>query len=84
MIVEVVLSTVALDRAIRLATHPGRPGNVTCWAHEHDKIYAQIMSRGWNTQKRAFTQHYGTDVLDASLPSRSGGEAALAPHTRGG
>ncbi len=25
------------------------------------------MARGWNKKARAFTQHYGTDVLDSSL-----------------
>jgi GH15 family glucan-1,4-alpha-glucosidase len=25
------------------------------------------MSRGWNPEKGAFTQHYGTDVVDAAL-----------------
>jgi GH15 family glucan-1,4-alpha-glucosidase len=34
---------------------------------ERDKIYHQIMTRGWHPQKGAFTQHYDTDVLDASL-----------------
>src|SRR5271166_5148668 len=58
---------VALDRAIRLATQHGRPANLTRWTTERDKIYAQIMSRGWNQQKRAFTQQYGSDVLDAAL-----------------
>ncbi len=58
---------VALDRAIRLAAQHGRPANVTRWTTERDKIYTQIMSRGWNQQKRAFTQQYGSDVLDAAL-----------------
>ena len=30
-------------------------------------IYDQIMDRGWNHEREAFVQHYGTDVLDASL-----------------
>jgi GH15 family glucan-1,4-alpha-glucosidase len=58
---------VALDRAIRLATRHGRPANMSRWTAERDKIYDQIMARGWNPQKGAFTQHYATDVLDASL-----------------
>jgi GH15 family glucan-1,4-alpha-glucosidase len=58
---------VALDRMIRLASNHGRPGNVSRWTAERDKIYEQIMDRGWHQQKGAFTQHYGTDVLDASL-----------------
>jgi hypothetical protein len=32
-----------------------------------DRIYNQIMERGWHPARRAFVQHYDTDVLDASL-----------------
>jgi pentatricopeptide repeat protein len=58
---------VALDRAIRLAERHGRPANTTKWAAERDEIYNQIMTRGWNSKVKAFTQHYSTDVLDSSL-----------------
>ncbi len=58
---------VALDRAIRMAEHTGRPANIAKWAIERDRLYNQIMERGWNPVARAFTQHYGTDVVDSSL-----------------
>ena len=58
---------VALDRAVRLARRYGRPANVARWETERDLIYAQVMHLGWNATRRAFTQCYGTDVLDASL-----------------
>jgi pentatricopeptide repeat protein len=58
---------VALDRAIRLAERHGRPANVAKWAVERDRLYNQIMDRGWNKKVKAFTQHYATDVLDSSL-----------------
>ena len=58
---------VALDRAIRMAQHRGRPANPTRWAAERDRIYHQIMQRGWNPKIGAFTQHYETEVLDSSL-----------------
>jgi GH15 family glucan-1,4-alpha-glucosidase len=58
---------VALDRAIKMATSRGRPGNVTKWTVERDLVYSQIMERGWNPKLGAFTQHYGTEVLDSSL-----------------
>jgi GH15 family glucan-1,4-alpha-glucosidase len=58
---------VALDRAIRLADRLGRPANVTRWAAERDRLYNQIMDRGWNEKAGAFTQHYDTEVLDSSL-----------------
>jgi pentatricopeptide repeat protein len=58
---------VALDRAIKLAERSGKPASIGKWATERDKLYNQIMSRGWNDQVHAFTQHYATDVLDSSL-----------------
>jgi pentatricopeptide repeat protein len=58
---------VALDRAIRLAERHGRPANITKWVTERDRLYHQVMTRGWNERIKAFTQHYATDVLDSSL-----------------
>ena len=58
---------VALDRMIRLAQERGRPADLDRWISERDRIYRQIMNQGWNQQRRAFTQHDQTDVLDASL-----------------
>ena len=58
---------VALDRAIRMAERTGRPANVAKWVIERDRLYNQIMERGWNPKVEAFTQHYNTDVMDASL-----------------
>jgi GH15 family glucan-1,4-alpha-glucosidase len=58
---------VALDRAIKLAQKHGRPANVAKWAVARDQLYNQIMTRGWNDQVKAFTQHYDTQVLDSSL-----------------
>ena len=34
---------------------------------ERDRIYNQVMDRGWNPKVKAFTQHYDTEVLDSSL-----------------
>jgi GH15 family glucan-1,4-alpha-glucosidase len=58
---------VALDRSIRMAERTGRPANVARWAAERDRLYNQIMERGWNQKAGAFTQHYDTEVLDSSL-----------------
>ncbi len=58
---------VALDRAIRMAERNGRPANIAAWAIERDRLYNQIMDRGWNEKAGGFTQHYGTDVMDSSL-----------------
>jgi len=61
-----LMSWVAMDRGVRLANQLGRPGNVDRWARERDRIYRQIMDRGWSKQRAAFVQHYDSDVLDAS------------------
>lgn len=58
---------VALDRGIKLATRHGWPANVAKWTVERDRIFNQIMNRGWSDKVNAFTQHYDTDVLDSIL-----------------
>jgi GH15 family glucan-1,4-alpha-glucosidase len=58
---------VALDRAIRLAQERGRPADIARWRDERNRIYEQIYERGWNPKRKAFVQHYRTDVLDSSL-----------------
>jgi len=58
---------VAIERAIRMARQRGLPADLVRWMRHRDDIYEQIMERGWNEQRNAFVQHYGSDVLDASL-----------------
>jgi len=62
-----LMSWVALDRGVRLATKHGRPAPVDRWRFQRDAIYNQIMERGWSPRRNAFVQHYKTDVLDSSL-----------------
>jgi GH15 family glucan-1,4-alpha-glucosidase len=58
---------VALDRMVRLAREHGRPADLARWIGQRDRLYQQIIDHGWNPDRRAFTQHDKTDVLDASL-----------------
>jgi GH15 family glucan-1,4-alpha-glucosidase len=62
-----LMSWVAVERAIRIATQRGLPADLVKWMGARDKIYHQIMERGWHEQRQAFVQHYETDVLDASV-----------------
>ncbi|SES17267.1 Glucoamylase (glucan-1,4-alpha-glucosidase), GH15 family [Pedococcus cremeus] len=62
-----LMSWVALDRGVRLATTHGRPAPIDRWRAQRDAIYGQIMEQGWSTKRQAFRQHYRTDVLDSSL-----------------
>lgn len=58
---------IALDRGIRLARRHGRPAPLVEWTEQRDRIYEQVMAKGWHPERRAFVQHDDTDVLDASL-----------------
>ena len=62
-----LMTWVAFDRAIKLATTYSRPGDLTRWERARDAVFQQILDRGWSKERRAFVQHYDTDVLDASL-----------------
>ncbi|MEU5541399.1 glycoside hydrolase family 15 protein [Streptomyces sioyaensis] len=58
---------VAIERAIRIATHRGLPADMLRWSQARDAIYRRIMERGWSPERKAFVQHEGDDVLDASV-----------------
>jgi len=62
-----LMTWVALERAIRIHRTRGLPGDIVRWLTERDRVYHQIMQRGYNERRGAFVQHYGSDVLDASL-----------------
>jgi GH15 family glucan-1,4-alpha-glucosidase len=57
---------VALDRGIRLADKRSFPADRARWLKTRDQIYIEIMSRGWNRDRQAFVQHYGSQSLDAA------------------
>ena len=61
-----VMCWVALDRGIRLADKRGYPGNRARWMTERDRIYTEVMRRGWNPRIGAFVQHYDSEALDAA------------------
>jgi pentatricopeptide repeat protein len=62
-----LMSWVAMDRMIRLATEHGLPADLTRLATERDRIYNQLFEKGFHEKVGAFVQHYNTDVLDASV-----------------
>jgi GH15 family glucan-1,4-alpha-glucosidase len=62
-----LMSWVALERAIRIATARGLPAAHREWRAARDRIYHEIVSKGWHEERQAFVQHYDTDVLDASV-----------------
>jgi len=74
-----LMSWVALDRGVRLATAHGRPAPLERWVAQRDAIYDQIMTRGWNSERQAFVQQYDDRVLDSSL-LRMSSVGFVSPH----
>ena len=57
---------VAVDRGLRLADKRSFPADRDRWLIIRDQIYEEIMTKGWNPQRQAFVQHYGSEDLDAA------------------
>ena len=64
-----MMAWLAFDRAVKLgeACKHSNDGNVERWKKIRDQIHREVCERGYNTDKKAFTQFYGSDALDASL-----------------
>lgn len=64
-----MMAWLAFDRAIKLVEDCGCAAseNYHRWHKVRDRIHAEVCERGYNTKKKAFTQVYGSDALDASL-----------------
>jgi pentatricopeptide repeat protein len=58
---------VAFDRGIRLAEEHARPASLERWRAARDAVYQQVMEQGFHPGRKAFVQHYATDVLDSAL-----------------
>jgi GH15 family glucan-1,4-alpha-glucosidase len=62
-----LMSWIAFDRALRIAEDRGFPCPVDRWRATRDRIFQQIMDRGFSKQRQAFVQTLDGDVLDASM-----------------
>jgi GH15 family glucan-1,4-alpha-glucosidase len=64
-----MMAWLAFDCAIKLVEDCGCAAgeNYHRWHEIRDQIRAEVCERGYNTKKKAFTQVYGSDALDASL-----------------
>ena len=54
---------------MQLIEEAGLPadGELERWKKVRDQIHREVCERGYNPKVKAFTQHYGSDALDASL-----------------
>ena len=66
MVYSKLMCWVALDRGVRLADKRSFPGHRSRWLEERDRIYEEIMTKGWSDKRCSFVQHYDSDALDAS------------------
>src|SRR5919202_1345700 len=57
----------ALDRGIRLAEEGGLEAPLDAWRRTRDAIRQAILERGYDAQRGAFTQAFGSSALDASV-----------------
>jgi GH15 family glucan-1,4-alpha-glucosidase len=64
-----MMAWVAFDRAIKLAQTCKYPANdhLERWKKIRDQIHREVCEKGYHANKKAFTQFYGSDALDASL-----------------
>jgi GH15 family glucan-1,4-alpha-glucosidase len=64
-----MMAWLAFDRAIKLA-HECKCAfgdNLDRWRKIRDELHREVCERGYNATKKAFTQYYGSDSLDAAL-----------------
>ena len=62
-----VMAWVGFDRAVHTAEKLGLPGPIDRWRQARDDIHAQVCDEGYDADKGAFTQAYGSKAMDASL-----------------
>jgi GH15 family glucan-1,4-alpha-glucosidase len=62
-----VMAWVVFDRAVRFAERFALDGPVDRWRQVRDEIHAEVCERGYDSERRTFTQYYGSKELDASV-----------------
>ncbi len=62
-----MMAWVALDRAVKAVEQTGLDGPVGRWRAIRDRIHQELCQQAFHPGKRAFTQVYGGEALDAAL-----------------
>jgi GH15 family glucan-1,4-alpha-glucosidase len=62
-----VMAWVVFDRAVRLAERFDLEAPLERWRQVRDEIHAEVCERGYDRERRTFTQYYGSKELDASV-----------------
>src|SRR2546423_4234566 len=64
-----MMAWLAFDRGVKMSEECGCAAeeHIERWREIRDEIHRQVCEQGYNAKKKAFTQFYGSDELDASL-----------------
>jgi GH15 family glucan-1,4-alpha-glucosidase len=62
-----MMAWVAFDRAVAAVQDFGREGPIEHWRTLRDRIHRDVCEHGFSRERGAFTQSYGSPLLDASL-----------------
>jgi GH15 family glucan-1,4-alpha-glucosidase len=62
-----VMAWVVFDRAVRLAEQFELEAPLERWKQTRDEIHEEVCERGYDPERRTFTQYYGSKELDASV-----------------
>jgi GH15 family glucan-1,4-alpha-glucosidase len=62
-----VMAWVVFDRAIRLAERFELDAPLERWRATRNEIHEEVCDRGFDPERRTFTQYYGSQELDASV-----------------
>jgi GH15 family glucan-1,4-alpha-glucosidase len=62
-----VMAWVVFDRAVRLAERHRLEAPLERWKQVRDEIHREVCEKGYDRERRTFTQYYGSKELDASV-----------------
>ncbi|MQA08660.1 MAG: glycoside hydrolase family 15 protein [Pseudonocardiaceae bacterium] len=62
-----VMAWAAADRAVKAVEHFGRDGPSERWKQLREDIFDEVCAKGYDAERGAFTQYYGSRSLDAAL-----------------
>jgi GH15 family glucan-1,4-alpha-glucosidase len=64
-----MMAWLAFDRAVKMSEECNCAAEkyIDGWRKARDEIHQQVCERGYNAKKKAFTQFYGSEELDASI-----------------
>jgi GH15 family glucan-1,4-alpha-glucosidase len=62
-----VMAWVVFDRSVRAVERFDLPGPVDRWRSIREEIHREVCEQGYDSERRTFTQYYGSRELDASV-----------------